>query len=144
MAHSYKSAIPPGIQLDEGIRAFFEEFYKTSDTPDAHDRYADSFTADADFIMASKRARGRDEILALRKGMWATVASRLHTPVKIFPFGSGADELMLFGTVKYELKDGRKAEVEWAARAKMAKVDGEWKMGFYQVYLDTAAMQNAK
>lgn len=60
MAHSYKSAIPPGIQLDEGIRAFFEQFYKTSDTPDAHDVYADSFTADADFVMASKRARGRD------------------------------------------------------------------------------------
>jgi len=43
--------------------------------------------------------------------MWATVASRLHTPVKIFPFGSGADELMLYGTVKYVLKDERKAEV---------------------------------
>lgn len=54
------------------------------------------------------------EILAIRKGMWVTVASRLHTPVKIFPFGSGADELMLYGTVKYELKDGRKTEVSCA------------------------------
>jgi len=144
MSHSYRSEVPQGIELDDGIRAFFEEFYKTSDTPDAHDKYADSLTADADFIMASKKAKGRDEILAIRKGMWATVASRLHTPVKIFPFGSGADELMLYGTVKYVLKDERKAEVEWAGRAKMTKVDGQWKMSFYQVYLDTAAMQNAK
>ncbi|KAL2074786.1 hypothetical protein VTL71DRAFT_8565 [Oculimacula yallundae] len=142
--HSYQSALPPGINLDDGIRAFFETFYKTSDTPDAHDAYADSFTEDADFVMASKRARGREEILAIREGMWTTVSSRLHTPVKIFPFGSGADELMLYGTVKYVLKDGRGTEVEWAARAKMAKVEGEWKMAFYQVYLDTAAMQNAK
>lgn len=58
--HTYRSAIPPGIQLDEGIRSFFETFYKTSDTPDAHDAYADSFTEDADFVMASKKARGRD------------------------------------------------------------------------------------
>lgn len=51
------------------------------------------------------------EILAIRKGMWATVASRLHTPLKIFPFGSGSDEVMLFGTVAYTLKDERKATV---------------------------------
>tara|TARA_R110002060_G_scaffold24711_10_gene33586 strand:+ start:96 stop:329 length:234 start_codon:yes stop_codon:yes gene_type:complete len=64
MSHSYRSEVPQGIELDDGIRAFFEEFYKTSDTPDAHDKYADSLTADADFIMASKKAKGRDgEIL---------------------------------------------------------------------------------
>jgi len=43
--------------------------------------------------------------------MWAAVKSRLHTPTKIFPFGEGADEVMLHGTVAYELKDGRRAEV---------------------------------
>ncbi|CZT50489.1 uncharacterized protein RSE6_11486 [Rhynchosporium secalis] len=111
--HTYRSALPPGTNLDEGIRAFFETFYKTSDTPDAHDAYADSFTEDADFVMASKKGRGREEILAIRKGMWATVSSRLHTPIKIFPFGSGADELMLYGTVILELKDGRKADVSF-------------------------------
>lgn len=64
MSHSYRSEVPQGIQLDDGIRTFFEEFYETSDTPDAHDKYANSLTADADFIMASKKAKGRDgEIL---------------------------------------------------------------------------------
>jgi hypothetical protein len=26
-------------------------------------------------------------------------------------------------------------QVEWAARANLVKVDGKWKMRFYQVYL---------
>jgi len=95
-------------------------------------------------VMASKVGRGREEILQIRKGMWEKVASRLHRPIKIFPFGEGADEVMLYGTVAYTLKDGRKADVEWGARANMVKDGGKWKMGFYQVYLDTAAMQNAK
>ncbi|PBP26497.1 60S ribosomal protein L24 [Diplocarpon rosae] len=178
-AHTYTSAYPPGVQVDAGIKTFFEEFYQTSDSPDAHDRYTEYFTKDATLIMASKKGVGRDveqlgytpadtvtleerllvkgekyirpadqgtptEILAIRKGAWALVSSRLHTPSKIFPFGEGADELMLCGSVQYVLRDGRKSEVEWAARANLVKVEGEWKLSFYQVYLDTAAMQNAK
>lgn len=53
----------------------------------------------------------RAEILAIRKGMWEKVASRLHSPLKIFPFGENANEAMLYGTVAYVLKDGRKADV---------------------------------
>jgi hypothetical protein len=67
--------------------------------------------------------------------MWAKVASRKHTPLKIFPFGSNATEVMIYGLVAYTLTDGRKADVEWAARAEMAKDEEEWKMKFYQVYL---------
>lgn len=67
--------------------------------------------------------------------MWAQVQSRLHDPIKIFPFGSGSKEVMLYGTVAFVLKDGRKAFVPWAARAEMVKEGEEWKMGFYQVFL---------
>lgn len=67
--------------------------------------------------------------------MWEKVAKRSHKPVKIFPFGAGSDEVMLFGTVDYELKDGKKASVDWAARAHFAQEDGALKMDFYQVYL---------
>ena len=49
----------PDTPVNPGIQTFFETFYKTSDTPDAHDRYADSFTKDAVLIMASKKATGR-------------------------------------------------------------------------------------
>jgi hypothetical protein len=37
----------------------------------------------------------------------------LHTPLKIFPFGSDSNEFMLYGTVAYALKDGRKANVSF-------------------------------
>ena len=37
-----------------------EELSKTSDTPDAHERYADSFLKDATIVMASKKAISRD------------------------------------------------------------------------------------
>ncbi|RQM08217.1 hypothetical protein DH86_00000661, partial [Scytalidium sp. 3C] len=60
--------------------------------------------------------------------------SRLHTPIKVFPFGADSTELMLYGTVAYGYKDGRKAEIEWAGRVNMTKENGEWKMSFYQVY----------
>jgi len=43
--------------------------------------------------------------------MWAAVAARLHTPIKIFPFGNGSTQVMLYGTVAYTLKDGRKSSV---------------------------------
>lgn len=71
----------------------------------------------------------------MRTGMWEKVAKRLHKPQKIFSFASGSDEVMLFGTVDYELRDGKKAHVDWSARSHFAQEDGELKMDFYQVYL---------
>jgi hypothetical protein len=52
------------------------------------------------------------EILTVRKNMWTHVATRLHKPIKVFPFGPNASELMLYGIVAYKLKDGRKTEAE--------------------------------
>ncbi|KAK1042474.1 hypothetical protein LTR74_018526 [Friedmanniomyces endolithicus] len=126
------------------IRSFYKSFYAVSDTPDAHDKYAAFFTKSARLIMASNEANGRDEILGMRKGMWEKVAKRSHKPEKIFSFGPGSNEVMLYGTVKYELKDGKKTEVEWSARSRFVDEDGALKMEFYQVYLDTAAMSRAK
>ena len=60
MTHTYKSQYPPGTVIDEGIRTFFEDFYRISDTPDAHELYADSFTPDATLFMASKKGVGRE------------------------------------------------------------------------------------
>jgi hypothetical protein len=67
--------------------------------------------------------------------MWEKVSSRSHNPMKIFPFGSYSDELMLHGTVKYGMKAGGEKELDWAARVHLVKVDGKVKMDFYQVYL---------
>ncbi len=75
------------------------------------------------------------EILALRKGMWEHVASRQHKPLKVFPFGEHANEVMLYGTIGYGLRNGKRSEMEWAGRAHLVKDGGDVKMDFYQVYL---------
>ncbi|KAF2680328.1 hypothetical protein K458DRAFT_434437 [Lentithecium fluviatile CBS 122367] len=135
---SYMSEYPP-IPFDPAYKKFFEDFYATSDTPDAHSKYVEQFTPDATLVMASKKATGSEEILALRRGLWEKVTSRVHKPLKIFPYGPNSDEVMLHGTVRYELKAGGKSSVDWAAYAHLVKIDGGVKMDFYQVYLDTAA-----
>lgn len=72
----------------------------------------------------------------MRHGMWEKVAKRSHKPSMIYPFGEGSQDVMLHGTVDYELKDGKRAEgIEWAARAKFGDENGVLKMTFYQVYL---------
>ncbi|KAJ4406368.1 hypothetical protein N0V91_004577 [Didymella pomorum] len=129
----------PSVKIDSSYKEFFEQFYATSDTPDAHEKYVENFTDDAILIMASKKVKGSDEILALRKGMWEKVASRKHKAIKIFPFGPNSDECMLYGTVEYGLKAGGESGVDWAARAHLVKDGEKVKMDFYQVYLDTAA-----
>ena len=72
----------------------------------------------------------------MRHGMWEKVASRSHKPSMVYTFGKGGDDVMLHGTVDYELKDGKKAEgIEWAARARIGSQHGHLKRVFYQVYL---------
>lgn len=80
----------------------------------------------------------------MRHGMWEKVAVRSHKPSRIFAFEFGSDDVMLHGTVDYELKDGKKTSTVWGAKAHFTKEDGVLKMDEYQVYLDTGAMARAK
>ncbi|OAA65797.1 hypothetical protein SPI_02584 [Niveomyces insectorum RCEF 264] len=140
MASYIQPVLPSGVEVDAKAVEFFDNFYKTSDTPTAPEAYAESFTADATFILASKKCIGYDEILSTRHGMWASVTSRHHTVTKIFPFGVDSQEYMLYGTVEYTSKTGHKSGKDWAARAVLEKVSsGQLKFKFYQVYIDTAA-----
>ena len=59
MALRYSSDYP-SLAIDPSIPAFFEMFYQISDTPEAHERYADAFTGDALMVMATKQAKGRE------------------------------------------------------------------------------------
>jgi len=59
MSHTYKSEYPAGVEIDVDIKTFFEEFYKLSDTPEAHEQYANSFTSDATVVMGIKKVTGR-------------------------------------------------------------------------------------
>ncbi len=63
MGSPYTSQYPEGVVVPPAVVEFFQEFYKTSDTPDAHVKYADLFTDDATFILASKLSSGRDGTL---------------------------------------------------------------------------------
>ncbi|KAI9658893.1 MAG: hypothetical protein M1821_001853 [Bathelium mastoideum] len=137
---TYAVEVPNDVQFDPQFRGFFEEFYAISDTPGAHEKYADQFTSDATVIMASKKVQGTSEIIEMRKGMWEKIASRKHAPRRIYPFGPGAHEVMLYGGVDFVMKDGKQASVDWAARAHLVKAEQAVKMDFYQVFLDT---QNA-
>lgn len=72
----------------------------------------------------------------MREGMWEHVQSRKHTVQKIFPFGPNSNEVMIYGSVAYDLKAGGRSEVDWAAHAVVQlETDGKWRLGFYQVYL---------
>jgi hypothetical protein len=46
------------LDLDPDFKSFFQDFYATSDTPDAHEHYAKHFTDDATMILASKKVQG--------------------------------------------------------------------------------------
>lgn len=59
MSVSYASEYPD-ISVDPAVKAFFETFYRVSDTPDAHEEYARSFTPGATLVMASTKACGYD------------------------------------------------------------------------------------
>jgi hypothetical protein len=61
---SYAS-IYPDLPVDPAIKQFYEDFYKTSDTPDAHEKYPEYFTDDATFTIASKTAKGKSGMVAL-------------------------------------------------------------------------------
>ncbi|KAJ9629659.1 hypothetical protein H2203_002040 [Taxawa tesnikishii (nom. ined.)] len=117
----YASDYPRDVQFDAEFKAFFENFYKLSDTPGANEEYAAQFTENATLIMASNKVVGRDDIRTMRAGMWDKVSSRRHYPTRIFPFGTSSDEVMLYGSVDYGMKDGSNASKDWAARAHLVK-----------------------
>lgn len=60
MASYISPVLPTGVSVDPRAVAFFDTFYKTSDTPTAHEQYANSFLPGSTLIMASKKAAGFD------------------------------------------------------------------------------------
>jgi len=56
----YQAAVPGDNLVKPEIRSYYESFYAISDTPDAHEKYAEQFTKDAKLIIASNEAVGRD------------------------------------------------------------------------------------
>lgn len=156
----YIASLPSDGRKD--VQAYFENFYKVSDNPEAHEEYSKLFTENAKVILGPNTANGRSgtstcfdpvlspirclhmrvEIVKMRHGMWEKVASRSHKPGKIYSFGADADDVMLDGTVDFVLKDGKKAGFEWGGRAHFTKEDEGLKMDFYQVYFVSLEISN--
>ncbi|KAJ5083156.1 hypothetical protein N7456_012583 [Penicillium angulare] len=138
----YDTALAPPRGAD--IVAFMNDFYNTSDNEALHDRYVQSFTDSATLIMGPKEAQGTDAIRTLRHGLWTHVATRKHTPTRIF--FSGVDEIMLYGGVNYRLKASPENDVyvPWAGRVVFDLGQEGIKMKFYQVYLDPSAQSGKK
>ncbi|PLN82518.1 hypothetical protein BDW42DRAFT_79043 [Aspergillus taichungensis] len=124
----------PDTFTDAGLRQWIIDFYSTVDTNGAVESITDFLTEDAFFMLGSQGATGRPDIIKLLRSSWDFVRSRSHTLEKVFPFDSNPDSFMMYGTVTYNLKDGRTVPVEWAGVLNMTKVDGEWKMNSYKVY----------
>ncbi|PKX94741.1 uncharacterized protein P174DRAFT_512851 [Aspergillus novofumigatus IBT 16806] len=144
---SYKITTDPTLSPPSAnaMISFMESFYQISDDESQHEQYVASFTPDATLIMGPNLANGADEIINLRHSIWTHVASRKHTPQKIY-FG-GERELMLYGTVRYVLKaePGKEVEVPWAGRVVFDDAEGQGlRMKFYQVYLDTTVQSGKK
>ncbi|MCJ1479742.1 hypothetical protein MMC13_008428 [Lambiella insularis] len=140
-------APPPALSspdLHPQVQSFLKTFYQISDIPSAHSAYSRCFTEDAVLVMASKKAVGRSEILALRRSMWEEIKSRHHVPSKVFAPDEGRGEVMLYGNVEQGLKRGMKQEKEWAARGRLEGFErgvGGLRWTFYQVYMDTASVE---
>lgn len=131
----YSASVPSDGQVNPSVKSFFERFYEVSDNPTGHEQYADMFTSNARLIMGLNEVSGREAIIKMRHGMWEKVAKRDHKPAQIYSFGSGSNDVMLYGTVGYTLKDGKGTTVDWAAKAHFVEEAGSLLMDFYQVYL---------
>lgn len=131
----------PFIQDKEDIYKFLTEFYKCSDTkPALPDPYLDFFTSDATVIMGPNKVDGSSEITEMRKKMWLSVTKRHHVFNDVAPLSE--TELLVTGTVEYDLINGKTLTTPWAG--KIVFEAGEKRlMKFYQVYLDTYAMVKA-
>lgn len=186
---SYEPMFPNDAKVDAKLKAFISEFYSVSDEPDKNEKWVSYFAPNAVLVMGDKVAQGTQgkrayevlllgpaigtndlfmalEIHGLRRGMWETVKSRKHHPLKVFPasFPTPADtqlgpetgvstgtargtsmsvvEYMLYGSLDLALKSGDVSKVSWAGHAVLQE-DGEGALKFalYQVYLHKDELQ---
>ncbi|PWN88918.1 hypothetical protein FA10DRAFT_267540 [Acaromyces ingoldii] len=149
--------------VSPAISAFVGRFYELSDDGSKHSEYADQFSypsasssspGTAFFFQIGPMAPAstREGVLAWRNKAWESVARRKHTihDVYVLPAGKGdmdakakdgsvPGELMLYGRVDYEKKDGSKAAATWGGRmvfdTDLYASSGELKMTHYRVWI---------
>lgn len=56
----YTASVPSDGSVKPEVLSFFESFYRISDTANAHEDYANQFTADGNLIMIADNVKGRE------------------------------------------------------------------------------------
>ncbi|ROW16511.1 hypothetical protein VPNG_02794 [Cytospora leucostoma] len=137
----------PDSLTDPETRQLLETFYELSNAPNSASDIDANEEALADLFhpvkgvyqLASRRAEGRDEILALRKALFAYIPRRDHTAVKLFTFGGDQTQIMVLGRVAYGHHAGHETSGDWAAKTVLTRVGGEVKFLEVNIIMDTAA-----
>ncbi|MCJ1457738.1 hypothetical protein MMC28_008107 [Mycoblastus sanguinarius] len=136
---SFKLPSLPNTITDPAIKTFLSKYYSISNSPDDHDNYTNLFTSDGEFAMNDKKAKGTEQIRALRKAIWSHVPGRDHSPTQIYTHGDDQMDLMIYGEVSYKHHHGHETGVDWAVKMRLVKEGGEVKVGVYHIIVDSAA-----
>lgn len=124
--------------IDPAAAHMVTTLYAASDVgPSGHQAYVDLYLPDATLIMGPTIYNGHKGVQAFREAGWEKVSRRRHVCKGMFPSPSNpSTEIMTYGTLDYGFKDGSVKEgIEWAGRLLLARVDGQPKIAFYQVYI---------
>jgi len=127
-------------------------FFRSWDDPESQNDYLQLFTPDGELVFGPAPAKGREAIRTLRDAMIhptkGPVVNLQHTLGKCFVLaggaGSGRQEIIVNGSIWYELKNGRKVDADFASW--MVFVDqghNDPQAVFYEVYLDSLELMNA-
>ncbi|GMK55619.1 hypothetical protein CspeluHIS016_0206750 [Cutaneotrichosporon spelunceum] len=117
------------------VVSLVNRLYAASDVgPVGHQHYVDLYTPDATLVMGPSTFNGHEAILGWRQKGWEAVSGRTHVCQGVFA-GKNPNEVMMYGTVTYDMKDGtRKEGIEWSAHL-LTDGEPEPKIKFYQVYI---------
>lgn len=128
------------------------DFFRSWDDPYSKNDYLNVFAPDGQLVFGPAPANGRDAIRALRDAMIhptkGPVVDLEHTLGKCFVLAGGAEsghqEIIVNGSLWYQLKNGRKIHVDFASfMVFVDKGQGHPQVEFYEVYLDSLELAHA-
>ncbi|KAL8924490.1 MAG: hypothetical protein Q9172_002655 [Xanthocarpia lactea] len=123
---------------DPKVREFMSHFYATSNDGSDHEGFADMFTDDGEYSMNDRSAKGRQEIINMRRGLFSHIPTRDHTPHQIYTHGSDQLQLMARGHIQYKHHMGHERDTEWGAYYDLKKDEnGEPKFQKIHIIVDS-------
>jgi hypothetical protein len=131
-----------------GIRDSMINILKNWDDNDSNNAYLNYFTPTATLKFGGAKT-GREAIQATRDAMIhptnGPIVQCTHVLDSGFVNPAAAGEIMVKGTVTYELKNGRKVVCPVVSMGRFVKgVDEEWVQAeYYEVFLDSAELGKA-